>query len=60
MLSLNVLTANEPGITAKKQWTMETARLNQPIYFQNFLTSKWKQKGMLLWGRDNAFNFQRR
>lgn len=57
VLSLNIVTADQWAVTAKKHWIMETARLNQPIYFYNILTSKWNSKRVLLWERGYAFIF---
>lgn len=34
---------------------METAKSNQPIYFRNVLTSKWKSENKLHWERGYAF-----
>ena len=31
---------------------MEIVKLNQSTYFKNVLTSKWKTKNTLCWGRD--------
>ena len=34
VLALNFLIAAEQAVTAEWHWIMETAKLNQPIYFQ--------------------------
>ncbi|ERE73373.1 putative Pol polyprotein [Cricetulus griseus] len=56
-LMLNFLNANESGQTAaERHWTMEkTAELNQPVYFKDVLTSVWKPRYVLHWGRGFAF-----
>lgn len=38
-----------------RHWIMETAELNQPIYFKNVLTSKRKLENMLHLERGYAF-----
>lgn len=36
---------------AKRHWTIQPVRSKKPIYLKNILTSKFKSKIMLLWGR---------
>ena len=55
MLSLNFLTAEKEEIAAKRHWIIKAFGLNQPIYLINVLTSKWKSKDVLLWGRGYVF-----
>ena len=55
VLSLNCLTAEEGAAAAKRQLIINVAGFNQPIYFENALTSKFKPKDMLLWRRGFAF-----
>ena len=54
LLTLNFLNANEKGTTAsERHWIMEkTSELNQPVYFEDVLTSQWKPGDVLHWGRD--------
>ena len=53
---LNFLNANEKGQTSsERHWTAEkTAKLNQPVYFKDVLTSIWKPGHLLHWGRGFA------
>ena len=56
LLILNFLNVNEQTTAAERHWTVEsTAELNQPIYFRNALTLRWKLKYVLHWRRDYAF-----
>ena len=52
---LNCLIAEEGATAAKRCLIINTAGLNQSIYFKNILTSKFKSKDMLIWGRGYAF-----
>ena len=52
MLSLNCLSAEEGTTAAKQYFLINAAELIQDRHFKNTLTSKLKQKGMLLWRRD--------
>lgn len=36
-------------------WRIQTAKFYQLTYFKNILTSKFKSKDVLLWGRGFAF-----
>lgn len=38
-----------------RHFIMETVKLNQPMYFQNSLASKWKSEKTLCWRRGYAF-----
>ena len=53
LLTLNFLDANEKGtIAAERHWIMEkSTELNQPVYFKDVLTSQWKPRDVLHWGR---------
>ena len=50
---------NEQNTTASgRHWVVErTIELNQPPYIKDILTSEWKMRNMLCWGRDYAYNF---
>lgn len=54
LVTFNPLNANEQRMTvAERHGIVEgTAELNQPRYFRNALTLKWKTENVLLWGRD--------
>lgn len=46
--TLNFLNLKFKKIAAEKYWTMETEKLNKPIYLKNILISEWKSENMLL------------
>ena len=58
VLCLNCLAAEEGARTAKRLLIVNTARLIQPIYFEDALSSKFKPKDLLPW-RSFAFDFTR-
>ena len=53
VFSLNFLTVYEQ--TPERHFIVQTAMLNQHIYFKGFLTSKFESKDMLIWKRGSAF-----
>ena len=55
LLTLNILDAKEQKNSCGETLDMETAELNQSIYFKDALTSKWKSENKLLWGRGYDF-----
>lgn len=56
VLTLNCLNADEQMTAAERHGIVKgTAELNQPRYFRDVLTLKWKSKNVLHWGRGYAF-----
>ena len=55
-MTLNFLIADGQMTAAKRHKIPRgTAELNQPRYFRDALTLKWKSEKVLLWGRGYAF-----
>lgn len=54
MLAFNCLIAEE-GATAAKRQLIINSEFMEPTYCNNVLTSKFKSKYILLWGKEFAF-----